>query len=390
MTSTKDTDHKMRRKYKLFLTIAIIALAATLTWIFSYSNSGNDLILSVERPSYGYIAQSVTATGTIQPLDTVSVGTQVSGTISLLNADFNSVVKKGQLLAQLDKTLLRAMVDQNSATVRQQRAQLSFDKGNFERHQQLYATRSVSKLEYERALNAYHSAASAVENAEAQLRSSTRNLSFADIYSPIDGVVLSRNISIGQTVAAMFNTPTLFVIARDITKMQVQAAIDEADIGNIQKGQRATFTVDAFIDESFKGTVAEIRLHPKVTANVVSFTTIINAPNEVMKLKPGMTANIIVYTKEFHHALRISAKALRFKPDSTLDGKYEVVPLKKDASSGVAEEKIKVKSSSVWVKEGDILKERQVKLGIDDNNRVQILDGLATHDLVVTSPYGNF
>jgi len=385
MNSTKDTDNKMRRNYKIYLTIAITTLAGTLTWIFFFRNSDKDLILPVERPSYSYIALSVTATGTIQPLDTVSVGTQVSGTISVLNADFNSVVKKGQLLAQLDKTLLRAMVDQNAATVRQQRAQFDFDKSNFERQKQLYASGSISKLEYERTLNAYHSATSTVENAEAQLRSSTKNLSFADIYSPIDGVVLSRNISIGQTVAAMFNTPTLFVIAKDITKMQVQAAIDEADIGNIQKGQRATFTVDAFIDESFKGTVAEVRLHPKVTANVVSFTTIINAPNENMKLKPGMTANIIVYTKELHNALCIPARALRFQPDSTLEGKYEVVPLKKDASSSVEGGKIKAKGSYVWVKEGNILKERQVTMGIDDNNRVQILGGLSRNDLVVTS-----
>ena len=374
----------MGRNYKLFLIIAVVALTATAAWPIFFKNSDQELILPVENPSYGYIAQSVTATGTIQPLDTVSVGTQVSGTISVLNADFNSVVKKGQLLAQLDKTLLKAAVDQNAATVRQQRAQFAFDQSNFERQKQLYATGSISKLEYERALNAYQSAASAVENAEAQLRASTKNLSFADIYSPIDGVVLSRNISIGQTVAAMFNTPTLFVIAKDITKMQVQAAIDEADIGNVQKGQRATFTVDAFIDDSFKGTVAEVRLHPKVTANVVSFTTIINAPNEGMKLKPGMTANIIVYTKELSKALRISAKALSFEPDSTLEGKYKVIPLKKIVPANDGQTP-KARASYVWVKEGDMLKERQVTVGIDDNARVQVLSGLSTRDQVITS-----
>ncbi|MBE9584080.1 efflux RND transporter periplasmic adaptor subunit [Mucilaginibacter sp. JRF] len=359
--------------------VVIILLCGALGWFFFLRDEQKALPLPTEKPTYGYIAESVTATGTIQPLDTVSVGTQVSGVISVLNADYNSVVKKGQLLAQLDRTLLKATLDQNAATLRQQRSQLAFDKSNFERQKQLYATGSTSTIEYERALNAYNAAASAVENAEAQLRSSSRNLSFTDIYSPIDGVVLSRNISIGQTVAAMFNTPTLFVIARDITKMQVQASIDEADIGQVRQGQRALFTVDAFMDDNFKGTVAEVRLQPRVSSNVVSYSTIINAPNEAMKLKPGMTANIIVYTKELQRALRIPAKALNFSPDSALDNQYKIIPLT---------DQVRAKSPAqryVWVKKGDTLTERQITVGINNNAYVQVLSGLSTRDEVVTS-----
>jgi len=253
------------------------------------------------------------------------VGTQVSGTISVLNADFNSVVKKGQLLAQIDKSLLQAVVDQNRATLATQRSQLSYTQSNYERQKLLYSTGSISKADYETALNNYNAAVAGVANIEAQLRSSLKNLSYADIYSPIDGVVLSRSISIGQTVAASFSTPTLFVLAKDITKMQVQANVDEADIGNVLHGQRVTFTVDAFIDDVFQGSVEEIRLKPVTSANVVTYTTIIFAPNDDQKLKPGMTANVTIYTKEIDSALLISAKALKFEPDASLAKKYTVI-----------------------------------------------------------------
>lgn len=375
----------MRKSIKIILLNATVLLAGFLIWGLLLKEREKEILLLTEMPTYGYIAQSVTATGTIQPLDTVSVGTQVSGTISVLNADFNSIVKKGQLLAQLDKTLLQAVVDQNTANLQTQRSQLVFNQNNFVRQKQLYATGSISTLEYEAALNTYNAAVAAVANAEAQLRSSTRNLSFADIYSPIDGVVLSRNVSPGQTVAAMFNTPTLFVIAKDITKMQVQAAIDEADIGNVSKGQRANFTVDAFIGDSFEGTVAEVRLQPKVSANVVSFTTIINAPNNDMKLKPGMTANIIVFTKEIQRALRISSRALNFSPDPTLAATYKLLPAKQDQLPPGDNRTGEIKPAYVWIKKGNILEQRPIKTGIDDNTHVEVISGLTPRDLVVTA-----
>lgn len=368
----------MKNRTRIIVITGTITLAGVLIWILFFKEREKEVVLPVEKPTYGYIAQSVTATGTIQPLDTVSVGTQVSGTISVLNADFNSIVKKGQLLARLDRTLLQAEVDQDAAALQIQRSQLVFDQNNFDRQKQLYATGSVSRLEYDRAQNTYNAAVAAVNNAEARLRSSTKNLSFADIYSPINGVVLSRNVSLGQTVAAAFNTPTLFVIAKDITKMEVQAAIDEADIGKVAKGQRATFTVDAFIDDSFNGTVAEVRLHPKVSANVVSFATIINAPNDDLKLKPGMTANIIVFTKEIQRALRIPAKALAFSPDSTLTGKFKLQP-------AIEQKTGQSKSAYVWIKKENVLKQRAIKIGIDDNTNVEVISGLTPDDLVVTS-----
>lgn len=375
----------MRKSIEIILLNAIVLLAGFLVWALLFKEREKEVLLATEAPSYGFIAQSVTTTGTIQPLDTVSVGTQVSGTISVLNADFNSIVKKGQLLARLDKTLLQAVVDQNTANLQAQRSQLEFNQNNFARQKQLYATGTTSRLEYETALNTYNAAVAAVTNAEALLRSSTKNLSFADIYSPIDGVVLSRNVSLGQTVAAMFNTPTLFVIAKDITKMQVQAAIDEADIGNIVKGQRAKFTVDAFIDDSFEGTVVEVRLQPRVSANVVSYTTIINAPNNDRKLKPGMTANIIVFTKEMQHALRISARALNFSPDPTLARTYKVLPAPPAQLAPGGNGNGKTKPAYVWIKKGNILEQRLIKIGIDDNTHVEVISGLTTLDLVVTS-----
>ena len=382
----------MKKGYKRTIIIVVAIIAIWLIWSVAFKKKEQPLVLPTEKPVYGYISQNVTATGTIQPLDTVSVGTQVSGTISVLNADFNSMVKKGQLLAQIDKSLLQAVVDQNRATLATQRSQLAYTQSNYERQKLLYSTGSISKADYETALNNYNAAVSGVASIQAQLRSAEKNLSYADIYSPIDGVVLSRSISVGQTVAASFSTPTLFVIAKDITKMQVQAAIDEADIGNVKKGQRASFTVDAYIDDSFKGTVADVRLHPKVSSNVVTYTTIINAPNTDMKLKPGMTANIVVYTREVNHALLISSKALNFQPDSTLSRQFKFKPAKSskpadNISSNAADTsgKVKAKAGYVWVKKGSDLIQTPVKIGLDDNTHAEILEGLTPNDEVVSS-----
>lgn len=345
------------------------------------------------KPTLGYISQSVTATGTIQPVDTIAVGTQVSGTIQYIFVDFNSTVKKGELLAQLDKSLLQATVDQFRGALQTTQSQLDFQKSNFERQNLLYSTESISKAAYETALNSYDMALANVSSAEAQLRSAEKNLSFTNIYSPTDGVVLSRNVSIGQTVAASFSTPTLFVIAKDITKMQVEAAVDEADIGNVAPGQRVEFTVDAFIDNYFKGTVREIRLHPKVSANVVTYTTIINASNDEMKLKPGMTANITVFTKEIDQALLIPTKALKFNPDSSLANQYQLKPIAKQQekeqnnvgriSSQRSQDSLLVEPSYVWIKRGKELIQKRITIGIDDNTKVQVLNGLGKDDDVV-------
>lgn len=372
---------------KIILIIVSIIVVLGLIWYFFLRNTATPISLTTEKPSTGEISTSVTATGTIQPVDTVTVGTQVSGTITTLFADFNSTVKKGQLLAQLDPILIQATVDQAKASLAQAQSNEVYQAANYKRQQQLFATGAISKAEYDLALNTYQVAKSTVNNAKAQLRSAERNLSFTQIYSPIDGVVLRRSVSIGQTVAASFNTPTIFTIAKDITKMQVQAKVDEADIGNVVKGQRSTFTVDAFIEDTFNGTVKEIRLQPSISSNVVTYSTLIDAPNNDKKLKPGMTASIVIYTKEIKDALLVSAQALKFNPDSTLWKKYQIIPVKglqKTKAKTTDGETSAIPSSYVWVLEGEKIIQKKITTGLNDNTHVQVLAGLTSNDVVVT------
>jgi HlyD family secretion protein len=334
------------------------------------------MALDAEKPARGYISQSVTSTGTVQPVDTVAVGTQVSGTISRIYVDFNSVVKKGQLLAELDKTLFVASLNQIKGSQAQAQSQEVYQKGNFERQSQLYKVGAISKADYDNALYTYQAAQASVASLTAQVQSQQKNLSLASIFSPIDGTVLSRNISEGQTVAASFSTPTLFSIAKDLTKMQVRASVDEADIGNIKEGERVSFTVDAFPNDVFKGAIQEIRLSPTVSSNVVTYTTIVNTSNDDKKLKPGMTTNITIYTKEVDSALLIPAKALKFSPDSSLVKQYTLVP---DTSTH-----LRHGSAHIWVKEGETLVQKKIQYGINDNTHVEVLGGLDENEVVVT------
>jgi HlyD family secretion protein len=403
----------MKPIYKRIIIILITLIALVLVWYFFIRKTEEPIKLVTEKPMRGYIAQSVTATGKIEPEDTVTVGSQVSGIIKNLYVDFNSKVKKGQQLAELDKSLLQATLDQFRGNLQNAESQLVYQKSNFDRQSQLYKVDAISKADYDSAVNTYSAAKSSVESAQAQVRSAAKNLSYADIYSPIDGVVLNRSISVGQTVAASFNTPTLFVIAKDITKMEVQANVDEADIGDVKPGDRSSFTVDAFINDQFGGTVREIRLHPSVSANVVTYTTIINAPNNDMKLKPGMTASIIVYTKEVNNALLIPAKALSFTPDSALMKDYQIVgkvPRKgrrsksadaaanggsptanqishtaksRTDTSGVAKQR-----ASIWVVQGKKLVQKRIEIGLNDNTHVEVLAGLTANEIVATGISG--
>ena len=277
-------------------------------WFFFYRKHESKIFVLTEKPQIGYISKSVTATGTIEPVDTVAVGSQVSGTIAKIYTDFNARVTKGQLIAEMDKSLFIAQADQYKANLELAKATLSYQKNNFDRQSLLFNTGSVSKADFETAQDQYLTAKATVASVQAQLNAALKNLSYSSIYSPVNGVVLLRNISVGQTVAASFNTPTLFIIAKDITKMQVQAAVDEADIGDVNDSQRVIFTVDAYPDLTFTGKVDQIRLQPVVSANVVTYTTIVTAPNDDLKLKPGMTANIFIYTKEVDSAMLISSK----------------------------------------------------------------------------------
>ncbi|SEO78635.1 HlyD family secretion protein [Mucilaginibacter gossypiicola] len=408
----------MKSSYKKILIIAGIVVALVLIWFLFIRKKEEPIVLQTQKPTKGYIAQSVTATGRIEPVDTVTVGTQVSGIIKYVYADFNSKVKKGQLIAELDKSLLQATLDQAKGTLLNAQSQLVFAQNNFGRQNLLFKTDAISKADYDTALNTLNAAKAQVKSAEAQVRSAQKNLSYADIYSPIDGVVLNRNVSVGQTVAASFSTPTLFVLAKDITKMEVEANVDEADIGDVKAGNRASFTVDAFINDQFAGTVEDIRLHPSVSSNVVTYTTIINAPNDDMKLKPGMTASIIIYTKEINNALLIPAKALSFAPDSALMKDYEIVGKvghkgnKKrsggqggnnttgnggtgDNTAAIHTAKSRKDSSGVnkqtaivWVLLGKKIVRKKIQTGLNDNTQVEVLSGLTADDAVITGITG--
>jgi HlyD family secretion protein len=400
-----------KKKYRWVIWVLLLIAAGVGIWFWKFKEEEKPVVLETEQPHMGFIATSVTATGTVQPVDTVSVGTQVSGTISKVYVDFNDKVKKGQLIAEIDKTILTAQRDQIAANLRQARANQEYQKSNFNRQTQLLNVGAISRADYEIALNQYNSSNDNVNSIAAQLKAAQQNLYYANIYSPIDGTVLTRNVSVGQTVAASLNTPTLFVIAKDLTKMQVQAAVDEADIGNVKKGQRVTFTVDAFPENTFEGHVEEVRLRPSVSSNVVTYSTIIDAPNSDLKLKPGMTANITVFTREIQNTLLVSAKATRFRPDSSLYKKYTIeggrnrdgqdkgsmrigsIAPKKDTGmnkNGKRDTTQLVetgKTAIVWVKKDSTLTRRKIKIGLTDDTNVQVLSGLSTDDIVVTGSH---
>lgn len=386
------------KKFKWLIWLLLIVLAGVGIWAWKFRNVEEPIVLDTVHPEKGEISTSITATGTVQPVDTVAVGTQVSGTIKKVFVDFNSAVKKGQLLAQLDKSLLIAQVNQFNASVQQAKSNLVYQQSNYDRQKQLYDVGAISKADLETAVNQFNVAKDNVSSSAAQLQSAQKNLSYSDIYSPIDGTVLSRSVSEGQTVASSFSTPTLFSIAKDLTKMQVRAAVDEADIGNVQTGQKATFTVDAFPDKIFEGTVKEIRLQAAVSANVVTYVTIIDAPNNDMKLKPGMTASITVFTKDIPDALIIPSKAVTFKPDSALAKKYTIEgPVHKqnggkdNIKQSLAEQHKErqpkndsIQHALVWVKQDSSIIAKRITTGLNNETEVQVIAGLTPDDLVVT------
>ncbi|MBV7529580.1 efflux RND transporter periplasmic adaptor subunit [Chitinophaga sp. sic0106] len=385
-------------KYKrVIIIVAVVLLALLLIWYFFFRKPPVKATFTTEFPRYGNISTTVTATGTIQPVDTVAVGTQVSGYLKYLYVDFNSQVKKGQLLAQLDQTLFQASVDQFSGQLAVANSNLTYQTANFGRQELLYKTGAISRADYDNASYQLNAAKANVAAVTAQLKSARTNLDFTNIYSPIDGVVLNRNVSIGQTVAASFNTPTLFVIAKDITKMQVEASVDEADIGEVRDSLRVSFTVDAYLDDVFDGRVQEIRLQPSVSSNVVTYNTIINASNNQMKLKPGMTANVTIYTAERDSALLIPVRALKFRPDSaSLSKQYIILPaVRRNAppepkdTNRVTDRKVREGTVNyVWVLRGDTLQQKRIRTGLDDNTQLEVLHGLSINDKLITGQEG--
>lgn len=327
-------------------------------------------------PSYQFeaaersdIQRTVTATGTIEPIMKVEVGTQVSGTIAKLYVDYNSRVKKGQLLAEIDRTVLESELNSQKANLSSNKTEYDYQKKNYERILGLYNKNLVSQKDFETAEYTYFKAKSAYDKAQSDMGKARTNLNYASIYSPIDGVVLSRAVDEGQTVAASFNTPTLFTIANDLQKMQVIANVDEADIGEVANGQRVTFTVDAYPDDTFEGTITQVRLEPTTTSNVVTYKVVVNAPNPDLKLKPGLTANITIITAESKNALLVPSKALKFKPDNAPKG---------DIGTDKNQHK-------VWVKSGNGVKPASVQVGLSDGVHTEIRSGLKDNAMVAVS-----
>ena len=296
------------------IAVAVVALAGAFLWA---RRGAAEPKFRKGKLDKGDVVATVTATGTLSAVTTVSVGSQVSGIIAKLYVDFNSVVKKGQHLADLDPTPFQQAVDQSRANLDKAKVQLRNDEIALTRAQRLFADQLVAQSDLDGALTTRDSDLATVAQVTAQLRQAETNLSYAHIVSPIDGVVVSRSYDVGQTVAASFQAPTLFMIAQDLTKMQVLTNIDEADVGRVKVGQEASFSVDAFADQPFKGAVSQIRLSPQTVQNVVTYPVVLDVANPDLKLKPGMTANVQVPVDVRKDALRVANSALRFRPDNS-------------------------------------------------------------------------
>jgi HlyD family secretion protein len=338
----------------------------------------------------GTLTREVTATGTLEPINQIEVGTQVSGVIEKIYVDFNAVVKKDQLLAVLDKSMLEAQVAETRARLESAENDLNLQRSNHERYKQLHAKKTISDSDYESAYHAYVKAQTSVDQIKAELTRVERNLGYATITSPIDGVVLSRAVEEGQTVAASFNTPTLFTIANDLTRMRVIADVDEADIGQVKEGQRVTFTVDAFPDDLFNGTVTQVRLNPHVNANVVTYSVVVEAPNPDLKLMPGLTASITVIAEEKQHVVLVPVGAASLKPDvnlmvqynkaqSGLEGSDDLMPVAKNVSSSTQPSN----AVQMFVLHDGVIQSRTVVTGMDDGVQTEIVSGIKAGEQVV-------
>lgn len=317
------------------------------------------------------ITTSVTATGTIEPVTSVTVGTQVSGIVSKLYVDYNSIVKAGDVIAELDRTNLMSELSSAKASLNSAQSELDYQKANHERYKTLHEKGLISANEYEQVRLSFIKAQQTLTNHKENVKKAQTNLGYATITSPIDGVVLSKAVEEGQTVASSFNTPTLFTIAKDLTDMRVIANVDEADIGEVKEGQRVTFTVDAFPEDTFQGFVSQVRQEAAAESNVVTYEVVISAPNEDLKLKPGLTANVNIFTLEMKDILTIPNKALRFTPNEAMLSEGETIQN--------AEGKTKV-----WVKEGSVLKAMPVKTGMTNGTLTQVLEGLAPGTEIIT------
>jgi HlyD family secretion protein len=348
---------------KLWIGVGAVVLVALVIWMCSGGKKEEKVEFETAKVVKQNISTSITATGTIEPVTSVTVGTQVSGIVSKLYVDYNSVVKRGQVIAELDKTNLISELNRAKADLTSSQSTLNYETANFNRYQTLFDKGLVSANDYENARLTYEKARQAVASSRESVQKAQTNLGYATITSPIDGVVLSKSVEEGQTVAASFNTPELFTIAQDLTDMRVIADIDEADIGGVKEGQRVTFTVDAFPDDKFEGQVTQVRQQATTSSNVVTYEVVISAPNKDLKLKPGLTANVTIYTLEKNDVLAAPAKALRFVPNEAL--------LSKDQQIEDVEAKTKV-----WTLEGKTFKAHAVEIGTSNGMLTEITSGI--------------
>lgn len=365
----------MKRKIIITL-IVIVVVAVGAKFLFGGSGSNNRLSYTTVTVSRSDISNSVTATGTIEPVTEVEVGTQVSGIIDKIYVDYNSVVKEGQLIAEMDKVTLESELASAQATYDGNLAEYEYQKKNFERNKGLYEQNLISEQEYDDSEYNYLKAKSALDSSKAALAKAQRNLSYAIITSPIDGIVISRDVEEGQTVASGFETPTLFNIAADLTQMQVVADVDEADIGGVAEGQRVNFTVDAYPNDVFEGRVTQIRLGSTNSSSettdesVVTYEVVISAPNPDLKLKPRLTANVTIYTLDKQDVLSVPARALRFTPEYPLIEKTDVVV---DCEG----------EAKLWTREGNTFTAHPVQLGISNGIMTEILGGIDEGTVVI-------
>lgn len=361
----------MKKISKIWWAAGAIIIIAIIVWLFSGGKEEKQISFSFEKTAPANIQIGVTATGTIEPVTSVTVGTQVSGIVSRIYVDYNSVVKKGQVIAELDKTNLTSELNTAKANLASAQSSLNYETDNYKRYKTLYSKGLVSADEYESAKLSYDKALQTVVSQKEQLTKAQTNLGYATITSPIDGVVLSKAVEEGQTVAASFNTPELFSIAKDLKDMRVIADIDEADIGEVKEGENVKFTVDAFPNDTFEGVVTQVRQEATTTNNVVTYEVVISAPNADLKLKPGLTANVTIFTAEKNNVLSVPSKALRYTPTvETIGKKYKI----QDCNG----------KNKVWTLEGNVLKAHAVQIGISDGSHTEIISGISNDVQVIT------
>jgi HlyD family secretion protein len=316
----------MKKKIIIIVSILIVVIVGFTLIKSKKAKTENSSLWETVLVQKGDLSITVTATGEIKPIQTVEVGTQVSGVISNIYVDYNSRVKKGQLIAKLDTRNLKAQADDANAMLDRSKVALRQSERDFKRNSGLLEQKAIAQVDYDNSLDAYETAKANLVSAQLAADRAQVNLDYGTITSPIDGVVISRTYEPGQTVAASFNTPTLFKIANDLTKMKIEASIDEADIGQVKVGQKVTFTVEAFQDKSFEGQVQQIRLSPTTVNNVVTYTVVVEVANPDEKLMPGMTANLTIYVEDQKDILKIATRAFAFTPSMNVMMKYARLP----------------------------------------------------------------